>query len=749
MRRSALVPCALQIVALGVALHTAHAQPRASSNLTLAAPITTWDEAIPLGNGVLGGLIWGSGSTINVSLDRADLWDLRPAAHYGSNGYRYADMVRLVREKKEDSLHIRFDQPYDNIPYPTKLPGGRIVLSLAPTDSARRFTLDLANAESRVDVGDARTLSAFFSATDTVALFRIPTLSAITLARPTSLNTLQYADAEYGTDTTAAVSISWMRQRAANSLTYVVAVGRTRDIHNVTVAVTIATSHDGTDPRAIARARIIRAITSGYNRTRVAHRAWWTRFWRTSSSVTVPDSALQSHLDLVQYYYGAAARDGTPPIPLQGVWTADGKSLPPWKGDLHNDLNTQTTYLAAHATGARDAMRGWLNYNWKLLPKYREFARDFYGVADGAAVPGVMALDGTALGGWGQYSLSPTMGLWVAQSFDLEWRYTHDVRFLRTRAYPFLSAVAITARALLQPDASGRMVLPLSTSPEIFDDSMRAWLPSMSNFDLALLHWAFGTLTEMATTLGDTKAVAEWRQTERSLPRLVVDAATHALPFADGLPYNESHRHFSHAMAFHPLALLSPRRADDSVTIARTLAQLAQYGPDGWTGYSYAWYAAMLARAGQAENALRAVETYRRGFTLRNGFHANGDQTKSGLSKMTYRPVTLEGNFLALHAVQEMLLQSWDNEVRIFPAVSDRWRDASFRDLRAEGGFRVSAERVNGRTAHVRIVSDAGGRLRLRDPFDGAAVRWNRAVSRDGHFLTVHLPRGAVLEARR
>ncbi len=79
-----------------------------------------------------------------------------------------------------------------------------------------------------------------------------------------------------------------------------------------------------------------------------------------------------------------------------------------------------------------------------------------------------------------------------------------------------------------------------------------------------------------------------------------------------------------------------------------------------------------------AEEALRLLEIYAKAFILRNGFHANGDQTKSGYSNYTYRPFTLEGNFLAMHAVHEMLLQSWsatpgqrDTEViRIFPATS-------------------------------------------------------------------------------
>ena len=752
LRRTA---CLLALAATAV-----RAQPSPGSDLRLAAPIATWDEALPLGNGLLGGLLWGEGTRVNLSLDRADLWDLRPAAPFGGDGYRYADLVRLVREQKGDSLRIRFDDPYDNIAHPTKLPGGRVVLTLVPTARVRAFTLRLARAEAEAAIGEAdlgevalapTVLRGFFSAPDTVALLRVPSLSQAEIVRPASLDRLGYGAATFGRDSSRTVALQWMVQEAALGLRYVVALGTARvpATDEALVAITIATSHDGADPVAIARARLLRALDAGYDRTLAPHLAWWSHYWSTSGAVTVPDSALQRQLDFAQYLYGAGGRDGAPPIPLQGVWTADANTLPPWKGDLHNDLNTQTTYLAAHAAGADDALRGWLEYNWRLLPTYRRFAREFYGV-DGAAVPGVMALDGQPLGGWAQYSLSPTMGLWVAQSFHLEWRYSRDARFLRERAYPFTAAIGTAVRSLLVRGDDGRLRLPLSTSPEIFDNSLRAWLPSMSNFDLALLRWAFGSLEEMATALGDPEAARGWRATLDALEPLVVDPARGALPFAAGLPYDASHRHFSHAMAIHPLGLLTVDAPPDSLVVMRTLDELARVGSDWWVGYSFSWFSAMLARAGRGEEALEQLEIYRRAFLLRNGFHANGDQTRGRYSKFDYRPVTLEGNFLALHAAHEMVLQSWGGTVRVFPAVSERWPDVTFRDLRAEGGFRVSGTRRGGRTTRVRVTATVDGTLRLRDPFAGAAVTWSRAgVRRDGADYVVTLSAGDVLDGRR
>jgi len=510
-------------------------------------------------------------------------------------------------------------------------------------------------------------------------------------------------------------------------------------------AFTIAASRTGEDIVASARRTLGSALDAAEAGSREAHEQWWSRFWATSE-VSLPDARIQTQYDTAKYFYGAASRPDAPPMPLQGVWTADAGGLPPWKGDYHHDLNTQMTYLAYHTAGLRASGASFLNQMWDLLPRFQAFAKSFYGV-DGAVVPGVMAINGQALGGWGQYSLSPTNGAWNAQSFYLEWKYTQDAAFLRDRAYPWCAAIGNALANLLKPDPAGRLKLPLSTSPEIFDNSMRAWLTPNTNYDLSLMRFLFAANAEMADALADKTAASRWRALVARLDPLDRDASTGALTFASGVPYDASHRHFSHAMAVYPLGSLNIEGSDvDRATIAATLDQIEARGTKQWVGYSFAWFSAMAARAGQADRALAYLKAYARAFIGPNGFHLNGDQTKSGLSSFTYRPFTLEGNFLAMQAVHEMLLQSWGGTVRVFPAVSDEWRDASFRALRAEGGFVVTASRHEGRTDRVEIQPTHNGVLRLRDPFAGAAPTWNRTgVRRDGRDFVVPLAAGATL----
>ena len=93
----------------------------------------------------------------------------------------------------------------------------------------------------------------------------------------------------------------------------------------------------------------------------------------------VTELAISRQYHLVQYFYGAASRRTAPPMPLQGVWTADNGGLPPWKGDYHNDLNTQMTYIAYQAAGHFDEGLSYLDYLWDRRDVFTAFARDFYG----------------------------------------------------------------------------------------------------------------------------------------------------------------------------------------------------------------------------------------------------------------------------------------------------------------------------------------------------------------------------------
>ena len=124
-----------------------------------------------------------------------------------------------------------------------------------------------------------------------------------------------------------------------------------------------------------------------------------------------------------------------------------------------------------------------------------------------------------------------------------------------------------------------------------------------------------------------------------------------------------------------------------------------------------------FARTRQADKAVKQLQIFASNFCSPNSFHLNGDQKGGQYSSFTYRPFTLEGNFAFAQGIHELLLQTRNGVIEIFPSIPASWKDVSFKTLRTEGAFLVSAEKENGVPSQVVITAEQGGILRLKKPF--------------------------------
>jgi alpha-L-fucosidase 2 len=131
--------------------------------------INTWDEAIPLGNGAIGCLIWGRSDALRLSLDRCDLWDTTDAPKI-SEEYSYKNLVKLAREGNEKEIERIFDEPYSK-PRPTKLPAGKIIINCNKNANVVS-TLDIMTAEALIEIEDTR-IQGFLDANNEVGIFKI------------------------------------------------------------------------------------------------------------------------------------------------------------------------------------------------------------------------------------------------------------------------------------------------------------------------------------------------------------------------------------------------------------------------------------------------------------------------------------------------------------------------------------------------------------------------------------------------
>lgn len=731
----------------------AYGRPQAKHGLHYETPATVWDEAMPLGNGLLGALVWGDGKPLprgqgsswlshelRISLDRTDLWDLRPVPEFHTEEYSYRTMRQWVKEGRLAELHHLYDDPYGH-PGPTKIPAGRIELTVGDNPAFESVTagrkaggagsLDLMTAIATTQLKNGSTVQVLVHATEPFGMIQVSTTKPVVVkllappfaatiteeAGPGKISAGDLATLRYDAPVESAGG-NWTGylQKGWGGFKFAVVVAWRKSEDDWLGAWSIATSNESQDPLLTARANCEKALATGFAKAAETHRKWWESYW-DKSSVSIPNAIIERQWYLEMYKFGAAARPDTPPISLQGPWTADDMKIPPWKGDYHHDLNTELCYWPAYSSNHLQGALGFVNWLWNTKETARAWTKRFFDLP-GLNVPMTADLNQEQIGGWHQYTHSATTAAWLAHHFYLHWRYSMDRNFLEQRAYPWLKEVSVFLEAVTEKGPDGKRTLPLSSSPEINDNRLEAWFPSITNYDLALIRWAFQKTAELADELKKTEEAKHWRSVLAEMPDFAIDPNSKKPLIAKNYPLTFSHRHFSHLMAIHPLGIIRWENGpEDQAIIKASLDDLEDKGTAWWCGYSFSWLANLAARARDGEKTEKALEIFSTAFCLRNSFHCNGDQSGKGYSNFRYRPFTLEGNFAAAAGLQEMLLQSYSGTIRVFPAIPAAWKNVSFQTLRAEGAFLVSAERRDGVTQSVEIVPEKGGLCRLENPF--------------------------------
>jgi alpha-L-fucosidase 2 len=735
--------------------------PASGHNLVFNELATVWDEAIPLGNGMVGNLVWQKEGKLRFSLDRADLWDLRPMENIDFDKWKFKDVYEYWKADKYEEVQKVFDVPYNRLPAPSKIPAGALEFDIESLGKIKEVNLDVETATCIVNWENGAKLTTFVHAENPVGWYKfenLPETINIELISPAynregsgeradqstgDLNQLGYPQGEI---TKGENSFTYM-QKGWGGFAYQIHTEWQNNEKEMIGCWSVSSENDGWIPTRKAQVNVAVAEKSGYENSLNGHFSWWSNYW-SQSSISIPDSLLERQYYLEMYKFGSVARADAPPISLQAVWTADHGKLPPWKGDFHHDLNTQLSYWPSYAGNYLGLEEGFLNWLWKYRPAFKKYTKDYFGV-DGMNVPGVTTLEGEPMGGWIQYSMGQTVASWLAHHFYLHWKYTMDRDFLAERAYPWLKDVAVFLDEISVKQENGMRKLLISSSPEIYNNSREAWFAETTNFDLALIRWTFEKAAELASELGLTEESAHWKQVLSEWPDINVDSET-GLTFAPGVPYEESHRHFSHLMAFHPLGLIDVSNSEaHKQIIENTLQNLEKIGPDYWCGYSYSWDGNLYARAFDGEKAAEKLRIFADCFCLKNSFHVNGDQCKAGHSTMTYRPFTLEGNFAFASGIQEMLIQSHTGVVKLFPAIPASWKDASFNQLRTYGAFLVTAKKENGALTEVEITSEKGGKLVLENPFAGQEFKTDFKYVVNGNNLVFETKVGDVIELNK
>jgi alpha-L-fucosidase 2 len=703
------------------------AQPKSADNLKFDSLATKWDEGMPLGNGWLGALIWEKNHKLRMSLDRVDLWDDRPMTEIDKLKFKW--VVAQVNKGQYDTVHKIGDDPYDKNSAPTKIPGAALEFNYTAFGKVISNVLDIKTALSTIKFENGTVLYNYIHAKDEIGYFSFENLSASQQGTNEKIFLPELIIPNYNSVSTNGDDNSHGGEglqtlgykkgeiiKTANSILYHQPTWG-GNYYEVLVQWKMISPHEIAGSWKIANNK--KAILPTLKKTEnnltgwQSHVAWWNHFWN-QSSVSLPDPILEKQYFLEIYKMGCVARSNTPPISLQAIWTADNGNLPKWKGDIHNDLNTELSYWPFYTGNYLNEANSFTNWLWNTKGQNKKWTKNYFGI-DGLNVPGVTTISGKEMGGWIQYSMSPTTAAWLSQHFYWQWKYGMDKDFLLKRCKPYFDEVHQYFKKILTIDpATKKYKLPLSSSPEIYDNRIKAWFQNWTNYDLSLVKSFYDEYIEVCKA-ATGKVPADIEKEENRLPALDTDAT--GLTIAPGLDLFESHRHMSPYMAIYPLNLLEIENENDKVVIKNSLRQIEKKGTRNWCGYSFSWMANLYASAKEGDSAGRMLQIFATNFCSINSFHLNGDQKGGQYSNFTYRPFTLEGNFAFAKGVQEMLLQSHKDYVEIFPAIPSSWANVSFTKFRTQGAFLISAKKENGNVDAVNVVAEKGGLFRIKLPF--------------------------------
>lgn len=452
-----------------------------------------------------------------------------------------------------------------------------------------------------------------------------------------------------------------------------------------------------------ALASVRKALATGTDALRESHRAWWHGFW-PQSFLALPDAKLEKFYWMQMYKMASGTRADRPALDLMGPWFHPS----PWCKIWWN-LNIQLSYwaqLGSNRLALGESLGRLLDAGAKNLAKNaRAFSADSAAVSYGTGYD----CDGpwltSELHGWNQLCNLP----WAVHTDYLQYRYSMDDARLRDRIYPLLKRATNLYLHLLKKGGDGKLHLTTGYSPE-YEGQPNA--NPDCNIDLALLRWGCQTLLDACARLKiDDPQIPQWQDTLANLTPYPVD--NHGLRISASVPLAHSHRHYSHLLMIYPLYLMNAEQPENRGLILKSLKHWLSM-PSALAGYSDTGAASMYAMLGDGDAALARL--HRLLASGRVGFNTH---------YMEAGPC-IETPLSAAAAVHDMLLSSWGDKIRVFPAVPTAWRDVAFRDLRTEGAFLVSAARKDGKTRFVRITSLAGEPCRLRT--DMGAVETDRAV---------------------